>query len=187
MQPSPNLDTMGTSLVRVATDVTLKDMLLAFDEVLEESGVYAYRNWFDGELCQGPDVSRYWFTSTWMWPKKLMPDPDAGLRLTKKGAKVYFYEDKLEQPIKVNGPQSLVDTMTKRAKLITHDVWCVKIEMPRRLIDDKLEDLMDLEDTIEVDSSVAEEAFEESMQQQEQAAPEEEIGLDDEFDIDEEL
>ena len=122
MQQSPNLDTIGSSLVKISTDVTLKDMLLAFDEVLEESGVYAYRNWFDGELAIGPEVSRYWFESTWMWPHKLMPDPDAALRLTKKGAQVYFYKDKLDQPLNVKGPQS-IDSATKRAKIITHDVW----------------------------------------------------------------
>jgi len=183
MQPSPNLDTIGSALAKVTADVTLKDMLMAFDEVLEESGIYAYRNWFEGELCIGPEVSRYWFTSTWMWPHKMMPDPDAGLRLTNKGCEVYVYKDKLEQPIRVKGPQS-INPMTKHAKLITHDVWCVKINMPRRLIDDKLEDILDLEDTIDIDSSKAEAAFEENVAAQQETAPEEETGIDDEFDLD---
>jgi len=158
MEQSPNLDTIGAGLTRVATDVTTMDMLQAFDEVLEESGMYAYKNWFDGELCVGPEISRFWFTTTWMWPHKMMPDPDAGLRLIKKGAKVYMYEDVLEEPTRVMGPNS-IDSLTKKAKLINHAVWCVKIEMPRELVDGKLEDIIDLEDTIEIDSSVAEEAF----------------------------
>ena len=179
MEQSPNLDTIGAGIVRVATDVTLKDMLLAFDEVLEDTGIYVYRNWFDGELCHGPTVTRYWFTSSWLWPHKLMPDPDVGLRLTKLGCKVYMYEDTLEQPIKVRGPGS-IDSLTKRAKLITHKVWCVKIDMPRRLIDGKLEDIIDLADTIDIDSGVAEKEFEDAVETQADTAPEEDFDIGEE-------
>jgi hypothetical protein len=56
--------------------------------------------------------------------------------------------------------------------------------MPRRLIDGNLEDIIDLEDTIEIDSTVAEEAFDKNdMPQQEQEQVEEPV---DEFDFEDE-
>lgn len=181
MEFSPNIDTIGQNLVRIAHDVTLKDMLLAFDEVLEESGIYAYQNWIDGELCEGPEVSRYWFTTTWMWPERLMPNPDAGLRLTEKGAKVYFYKDKYQESIKVKGPRD-IDSKTHKAKMLEHDIWCVKIELPRRLIDDKLEEIIDLEDTIEIDVSHIDQAYEaQEPQVQEPEAPEDDFNIEDEL------
>jgi hypothetical protein len=186
MKNSPNLDLIGQNLVRIAHDVTLKDMLMAFDEVLEETGIYAYQNWIDGELCEGPEVSRYWFTTTWMWPKRLMPNPDAGLRLTDKGAKVYFYEDKYVESIKVKSPRD-IDAQTHRAKEIAHDVWCVKIEMPRRLIDGKLEDIIDLEDTIEIDVSHIDSAYEQQEPEVVEQEQVEEPDFDDDFDLEEEL
>jgi hypothetical protein len=159
MQLSPNLDKINKSISRIATDVTAKDMLLQFDRVLEESGIYAYANWFEGELIEGPDISRYWFTTTWMWPEACMPDPDAGLRLTKKGCRVYFYKDTFVTPAKIKGPESFEDTIHRKAREDKHSVWCVKIEMPRRLIDDDIMDIIDLEDVISVDTSISDNAY----------------------------
>ena len=55
--------------------------LLDFERVLDEADVYAFRNWINGELVQGPEIGRYSCTCTFMWPYKLMPDPTATIRL----------------------------------------------------------------------------------------------------------
>ena len=55
--------------------------LLDFERVLDESDIYAYRNWELGELVQGPDVKRYTVSCIFMWPYHLMPDPSGAKRL----------------------------------------------------------------------------------------------------------
>ena len=75
--------------------------LLDFERVLDEADIYAYRNWINGELVQGPDVGRYSCKCTFMWPYKLMPDPRAALRLTAIGCNVKMMKSKIEVPVAV--------------------------------------------------------------------------------------
>ena len=56
------------------------DILLEFEEVLDNLNLYAYKNWEHGEVIAGPEVSKYWITVTLMWPRKLMPDPDVSFK-----------------------------------------------------------------------------------------------------------
>ena len=49
--------------------------ILDFERVLDESDLYAFKNWILGELVDGPDIGRYTVKCTFMWPYKLMPDP----------------------------------------------------------------------------------------------------------------
>ena len=63
------------------------DILLEFEEVLDNLNLYAYKNWDYGEVIAGPEVSKYWITVTLMYPRKLMPDPDGALRLTKNNCR----------------------------------------------------------------------------------------------------
>jgi len=160
MEYSPNISHINKNLTKIATDVTALDMLLTFDKVLEDAGIYAYANWLDGELVDGPHVSRYWFETTWMWPEKLMPDPDAGLRLTEKGCKVYFYKDVFKEPKNITDESSYADRNSKKVKLAEHPVWCVKIKMPRQLIDDQVGDIVDLEKIVTVKNDRVDKSFE---------------------------
>ena len=56
-------------------------VLKDFERVLDELGLYVYANWEDGELAEGPIITRHWVTCTFMWPNKNMPDPMGGKRL----------------------------------------------------------------------------------------------------------
>ena len=75
---------------RINGNETLLDMLLEFEKVLDDVGVYAYKNWMLGEVVEGPLLERYWFNVTLMYPRKEMPDPDAMRRLDKYGCKVEY-------------------------------------------------------------------------------------------------
>ena len=61
------------------------NVLLEFEEVLDNLNIYSYKNWEYGEVIAGPEVSKNWVTVTLMYPYKLMPDPDAAMRLIKHG------------------------------------------------------------------------------------------------------
>ena len=115
------------------------NVLIEFEEVLDNLNLYAYKNWEYGEVIAGPEVSKYWITVTLMYPYKLMPDPDAALRLTKHGARVFYSKDTFMEPIKVVTPDDLqpVDQTGKRKpKRIKKPIWLVTIEMPRQFVDD---------------------------------------------------
>src|SRR5690606_1880624 len=112
-----------------------------FEKTLDNCNLYAYENWMNGELVEGPDINRYWFTTTWMYPYKMMPDPDGGLRLIKYGCKVSYKKDYFLQPTKVLNTTDIDTTKGQRkaAKIDKHPVWLITIDMPRRFVDEAQE------------------------------------------------
>ena len=120
---------------RINGNKTLLDMLLEFEKVLDDTGIYAYKNWMAGEVVEGPLLERHWFNVTLMYPRKEMPDPDAIRRLDKYGCKVNFVKEEIEVPVRVKGVEDLKDLRTKEPKMEAQQVWLVKIEMPRRFLE----------------------------------------------------
>lgn len=139
-----DLDTIKQTLVGISKGDTILDTLLEFERTLDNAEVFAYKNWILGELVEGPEIGRYWFRTVWMYPKSAMPDPDAGLRLTKLGARVNFRKGIFKRPVKVRGPEDWVDPQSKRAKMIDSDIWLVTIELPMKYINRGLQDLDDV-------------------------------------------
>lgn len=147
-----DLDSIKKTLVGISKGDNLLDMLLEFERTLDNAEIFAYKNWILGELVEGPEVGRYWFRTTWMFPYSMMPDPNGGLRLTKLGAKVNFKKGVFKKPVKVKGPQDWRDVESKRAKMAEHDVWLVTIELPSKYIQrgiDELDNVIqkDIDDT----------------------------------------
>jgi len=159
-----DLDSIKQTLVGISKGDTILDTLLEFERTLDNAEIFAYKNWILGELVEGPDIGRYWYKTVWMYPYAMMPDPDAGLRLTKLGAKVNFRKGLFKRPVKVKGPEDWVDPQSKRAKMVDSDVWLVTIELPIKYINRGLQDLddiiqKDIDDTNEeLASAFAEEA-----------------------------
>jgi len=122
------------NLVDSSSDLNI---LIEFEEVLDNLNIYSYKNWEYGEVIAGPEVTKYWVTVTLMYPYKLMPDPDAALRLMKHGARVFYGKDTFMEPIKIQTPDDLepVDEKGKRKpKRIKRPIWLVTIEMPREFV-----------------------------------------------------
>jgi len=149
-------------LKRVSGQETALQLLMEFEKTIDNANLYAYKHWLDGELVDGPVVDRYWFTTTWMYPKKHMPDPDGSLRLIKYGCKVYFAEDTYLVPAKVKGPEDVEDRQTKKAKIKKHPVWLVTIKMPRKFVDEAQEAMLQLEDD-EIDMDDINAAWDENL------------------------
>lgn len=139
-----DLDTIKKSLVSISKGEGLLDMLLEFERTLDNAEIFAYKNWILGELVEGPFVERYWFKTVWMFPYAMMPDPNAGLRLTKLGAKVNFKKGTFSKPVKVRGPEDWSDPESKRAKMAKHEVWLVTIELPIKYIQRGMEKIDDI-------------------------------------------
>ena len=94
-----------TSIVDTIKNIYMSDgamnTLLDYERVLDDADVYAFKNWINGELVQGPEIGRYTCSYSFMWPYKLMPDPKAALRLTAIGCNVKMMKGQLEVPVEV--------------------------------------------------------------------------------------
>jgi hypothetical protein len=133
--------------------------LLDFERVLDELDTYVFKNWKQGELVQGPVYEKYFVTCTFMWPKKLMPDPRGGERLLSYDCEVYYSKDMLEYPVKVKDPDDF-EPGTKMPKMDKKPVWLVTIVMPKKLMQEIQQGSVDLEST-SIDIEDVEQAYEE--------------------------
>lgn len=125
------------------TDSAL-ETLLDFERVLDELGVFVFKNWKLGELVEGPTYEKYFVTCTFMWPYKMMPDPQGGERLLQYDCEVLFKKDTLTYPVKVEDPDDFKDG-TKVPKLKELPVWHVTITMPKSLIQEIQQGSVELE------------------------------------------
>ena len=135
------LEDVRNTLANITQQEYLIDMLYEFERTFEEVGLKAYKNWYAGELLDGPHVSKYWITCKFMYPEKLMPDPEGALRLTKIGCEVNFTKDILKQPVKITSPRDWKNNTTKEAKIKEKPVWVVTIAMPLKYITDNFDQL----------------------------------------------
>lgn len=167
-----DLDSIKQTLVGISKGSGVLDMLLEFERTLDNAEIFAYKNWILGELVEGPNIGRYWIKTVWMYPYAMMPDPNAGLRLTKLGAKVSFKKGTFSKPVKVHGPQDWSDPESKRAKMAEHDVWLVTIDLPIKYINRGIDNIDDIiQKDIESTNSELADAFDDGM-------PEDDMGMD---------
>ena len=110
-------------------------VLKDFERVLDELDLYVYKNWQDGELAEGPKISRHWVTCSFMWDRANMPDPMGGKRLLDYDCKVFFGKDYVIKPRKIRKPDD-IRPGSKKGKLDKHPIWLIKIQMPKKLIAD---------------------------------------------------
>lgn len=120
-------------------------VLKDFERVLDELDIYVYDNWKDGELADGPRISRHWVTCSFMWPLKDMPDPMGGKRLLDYDCKVSYKKTYVLKPRKIIDPDD-VRPGTKKGKLDRSPVWVVEIQMPKKLIVDIYSGYLDTKD-----------------------------------------
>jgi len=135
--------------------------LLDFERVLDESDLYAFKNWIIGELVDGPVIGRYNCKCTFMWPYKLMPDPRGAMRLVNVGCKVTYGKGEIKVPVEVKDYDDFVQG-TRYPKMVKRKVWYVEIVIPFELMDDIKEGTIDLADQT-IDLSEIEDAYDEDL------------------------
>lgn len=131
------------NLEEIIGDDTSLEILMQVDKFLDEFGVYAFKNWMEGEIIQGPEIERHWITVTLMYPYEKMPDPSAVKRIQNKGGQVYYAEEEFISAAKLVSPDDVELTMGDpnspipagpRAKKVKSRVWLVRLELPRLMI-----------------------------------------------------
>jgi len=118
-------------------------ILLDYERVLDESDLYAYKNWQIGELVQGPTKNKYTVKCIFMWPYKLMPDPSGAKRLMTIGCKLKFAKSKITVPVEVHNYEDFIPG-TRYPKSTKKEVWFVQIEIPNELMNEIREGTIDL-------------------------------------------
>jgi hypothetical protein len=178
-----DLDGIKQTLINISKGKDLLDMLIEFERTLDNAELFAYKNWILGEVVEGPDIGRYFFKVTLMYPASKMPDPDGGLRLTKLGAKVTFKKAIFKKPVRVKGPKDWINPDTKKAKIDKHQVWLVSIDLPIKYIKRGIEDGDDvmLKDLEKTNTDLADEYTDLDLEQPEQ--PEDDMGQNTEMDM----
>lgn len=147
---APNWDSIVQNIKGIYTSDGSMTTLLDFERVLDESDIYAFKNWKFGELVDGPVIQRYRVSATFMWPKSLMPDPRGAKRLIPLGIRVKFRKVKIKAPIQIKNPYDYKPG-THYPKMIDREVWLVNILIPKQLMSDIREGSVDIANqTIEI-------------------------------------
>jgi hypothetical protein len=122
-----------TSIIDTIKNIYMSDgamnTLLDYERVLDDADVYAFKNWINGELVQGPEIGRYTCSCSFMWPYKLMPDPKASLRLTAIGCTVKMMKGQLEVPVEVESYEDF-QSGSRYPKMKENEVWFMQIAIP---------------------------------------------------------
>lgn len=146
-------------------DVQMSDSavktLMDFERVIDELGVYVFKNWQHGELVEGPITGKYFVSCTFMWPYKKMPDPSGAKRLTNYECQVDFKKDKLLLPVKIESPEDFEDG-TKIARTKAHKIWLVTIKMPKDLMNEIEQGSVEIEGEI-YDLETIDQAYEDDL------------------------
>lgn len=131
--------------------------LMDFERVLDELDLYVFENWKRGELVEGPVYEKYFVTCTFMWPRKMMPDPRGGERLLEYGCEIRYKRERLSYPVKVKDPKDFKPG-TKVPKMAQAPVWLVEIVMPKKLMQDVTQGSIELENET-IDAEDIEQAY----------------------------
>lgn len=152
--------------------------LIQIEDFFDSNNLYAFNNWFEGLIWDGPDVTKHWVEITLQYPYELMPEPRAMLRFGEMGVKYEFEQIAVSVPIKVENPSDL-DPMTRKPKEEEKEIWLIKLTIPRHLIEDPMPDETQEIDTVQNMEASASEETEEAPAEESPLDVEEDGGGDD--------
>jgi len=142
---------------RELNSLNMQAVLIQFEDYLDNNNLYAFDNWLEGIIWDGPNVKRYWVDVTLEYPYDKMPDPLGAMRLVNTGAKISYKKSTEIISVPVRNANDL-DPVTRKPKEKKIDVWLVKILVPRRFIDNSVEEYSELEpeknDSIEQENKI---------------------------------
>jgi hypothetical protein len=109
--------------------------LLDFERVLDTLDLYVYENWELGELIEGPMHTRYFVECSFMWPRKLMPNPLGAKRLLDYDITVTYKKSKLTKPVKdLEAYPKIAGKSDHKVETKEMAIWIVNIKIPRKLM-----------------------------------------------------
>lgn len=148
---------LNDQIKKISETNTLLDMLLEFEKTLDSMDLYAFANWNEGEVLEGPKLDRHYMTVKLMYPQSKMPDPSGAKRLLNRDVLVKYSKDTLLSPRRVRNFDDLIVEVSPngeqkyRAKTDSEPVWIVEIKMPRRFVDEFNADIVEMDEDSYVD------------------------------------
>lgn len=139
---------------RIYKNKNMLDVLIAIEDMLDQMDIYTYKNWFYGEIEYGPKIERYWVTVALSYPWEKMPDPYAIRRLRRYDIKIKF--SKIKHEVQQEDPSDMIAYANRerdedQEKKEYLDKWLVVLTIPRRFVENVLDDdLVDYENVIDV-------------------------------------
>lgn len=129
---------------RLRDSESLTDVLIQMEDFLDGLDLYVFKNWIEGEVVEGPEITRYWTKMVLKYDYNMMPDPTGGLRLVDKGAKVMYRKDQEEKPRDIKDPSDYREDRHGKPVMDMVDIWLVEIHIPRRFIEELDDDDLEL-------------------------------------------
>lgn len=134
----------------------LLDLLLQMEDVLDSLDLYVFRNWFKGEVVEGPTIHRYWLGMTLRYTIEHMPDPRGAKRLLKQNIIAEFTKVTLND----DDEAKILDDAKNGEETPKPTHWQIELKIPRRLIADMnaaeldfYDDDLDIEDVQDAQDS----------------------------------
>jgi hypothetical protein len=134
---------------RLSDSTSLTDVLIQMEDFIDSLDIYVFKNWFEGEVVDGPEIRRYWVSMTLKYDYEQMPDPAGAERLIRHGVKVTYRRAKEETAVEIESPDDY-EPATRKPKMEQKDIWLLEVQIPRRFI----EELDDSDLEIHVDDEI---------------------------------
>lgn len=168
-------DVRGT-VQKLFDDSGLMDILLGVEEYFDNADLYVFQGWIDGEIVEGPVVSKYWVEVTLKYDMDKMPDPRGAYLFENQGTKIMVRQDVERVIPKYAKDMDDLDIESGKVKEEKVPVILIKFVIPRRLVDAaSVEEYNLLDDDMEETGDVPQYNMEEPMDDMEQAPEDEEL------------
>ena len=168
-------DVRGT-VQKLFDDSGLMDILLGVEEYFDNADLYVFQGWIDGEIVEGPVVSKYWVEVTLKYDMDKMPDPRGAYLFENQGTKIMVRQDVERVIPKYAEDMDGLDIESGKVKEKKVPVILIKFVIPRRLVDAaSVEEYNLLDDDLEEAGGVPQDNMEEPMDDMEQAPEDEEL------------
>ena len=168
-------DVRGT-VQKLFDDSGLMDILLGVEEYFDNADLYVFQGWIDGEIVEGPVVSKYWVEVTLKYDMDKMPDPRGAYLFENQGTKIMVRQDVERVIPKYAEDMDGLDIESGKVKEKKVPVILIKFVIPRRLVDAaSVEEYNLLDDDMEETGDVSQDNMEEPMDDMEQAPEDEEL------------
>jgi hypothetical protein len=127
------IDRIIENLTKLRESSNTLELLLDMERVLDQLDIYTYKNWYAGELVEGPLTSRYFVTASFMWPKQMTPDNRVFRKFRDYGIITKLTEDTLNYTVR---PQDYDDFEpgSFMPKTESIPVWVVELRVPKELM-----------------------------------------------------
>lgn len=112
------------------------DMAMEVAAFLDQIGAFAFKNWIDGEVIDGPKRDKFFIKIKLMFPTNVIPDPSVIERLENLKCKTELKKDIYRRVIHVRERDT--DQMNNRngfeKRLVEHNVWVLTLMIPERYL-----------------------------------------------------